>query len=154
MYPAIDTAERTNYVSTLESFLSCFLPILSYIYSSKIFRPRQSRNPRLDRNSTLELLDLLSSLDFSDVESPNQLEAMSKVEEIFKALRMTLEYNSNVLSFTKCRPLDIITGHTDPRDPLNVDLSVHFLQQHLQVHTNTMAKFYEVINKKIPFAVN
>ena len=58
-----------------------------------------------------------------------------------------LAYNSSVHSFTKCRPYDIITGHFDPRDPFDVDLTKHLLQQYIQNHRDQMKLVYEVINE-------
>ncbi|CAH2226625.1 jg26952, partial [Pararge aegeria aegeria] len=40
-----------------------------------------------------------------------------------------LAYNSSVHSFTKCKPYDLILGHTDPRDPTDIDITAHLLQQ-------------------------
>lgn len=58
-----------------------------------------------------------------------------------------LAYNSSIHSFTKCRPLDLITGHFDPRDPLDIDLSEHLLQQYLQDHRHRMNQVYDIINE-------
>lgn len=58
-----------------------------------------------------------------------------------------LAYNSSIHSFTKCRPLEVITGHTDPRDPLDIDLSVHLLQQYVLEHRDKMSKLYEAISE-------
>lgn len=58
-----------------------------------------------------------------------------------------LAYNSSIHSFTKCRPLDVITGHYDPRDPLDIDLSEHLLQQYIQDHRKSMVKVYELMNE-------
>lgn len=58
-----------------------------------------------------------------------------------------LAYNSTIHSFTKCRPIDIITGHFDPRDPLDINLSEHLLQQYIQDHKKSMIKVYELINE-------
>lgn len=58
-----------------------------------------------------------------------------------------LAYNSSIHSFTKCRPIDIITGHLDPRDPLDINLSENTLQQYIQDHRNRMLKVYEILNE-------
>lgn len=58
-----------------------------------------------------------------------------------------LAYNSSIHSFTKCRPIDIITGHLDPRDPLDINLSENALQQFIQDHRNRMLKVYEILNE-------
>lgn len=57
-----------------------------------------------------------------------------------------LGYNSSVHSFTKCRPLDIITGHLDPRDPLDINLSENMLQSYTQEHRIKMQRVFEMIN--------
>lgn len=58
-----------------------------------------------------------------------------------------LGYNSSIHSFTKCRPIDLITGHFDPRDPLDVDLSEHLLQQYSLDHKKRMTQVYDLINE-------
>lgn len=58
-----------------------------------------------------------------------------------------LGYNSSIHSFTKCRPLDLITGHFDPRDPLDVNITEHLLQQYLQEHRKKMQQVFDIINK-------
>lgn len=58
-----------------------------------------------------------------------------------------LAYNSSIHSFTKCRPIDLITGHFDPRDPLDIDLTEHLLQQYLLEHRKRMTNVYEIINE-------
>lgn len=58
-----------------------------------------------------------------------------------------LAYNSSIHSFTKCRPLDLITGHFDPRDPLDIDISEHLLQQFSQDHKKKMNHVYNIINE-------
>ena len=58
-----------------------------------------------------------------------------------------LGYNSSIHSFTKCRPLDIITGHFDPRDPLDIDISEHLLQQYTQDHRQRMQEVYGMLNE-------
>lgn len=57
-----------------------------------------------------------------------------------------LGYNSSIHTFTKCRPLDLITGHFDPRDPLDIDLSTHLIQQYLLTHKEKLRKVYSIIN--------
>lgn len=57
-----------------------------------------------------------------------------------------LAYNSSIHSFTKCRPLDLITGHLDPRDPVDINLSENILQQYMIEHRNKMQKVYDLIN--------
>lgn len=58
-----------------------------------------------------------------------------------------LAYNSTIHSFTKCRPIDIITGHFDPRDPFEVDLGNHLMQQYTQDHREKMKLVYDLINE-------
>lgn len=57
-----------------------------------------------------------------------------------------LGYNSSIHSFTKCRPIEVITGHFDPRDPFDIDLSVHLLQQYVNNHREKMSKVYSLIH--------
>lgn len=56
-------------------------------------------------------------------------------------------YNSSVHSFTKCRPYDLILGHTDPRDPTDIDLTGHLLQNYVQTHREQMKQVYDIINE-------
>lgn len=58
-----------------------------------------------------------------------------------------LAYNSSIHSFTKCRPFDIITGHFDPRDPFDIDMSKHLMQQYMQNHRDSMKIIYNTINE-------
>ncbi|CAK1582403.1 unnamed protein product [Parnassius mnemosyne] len=58
-----------------------------------------------------------------------------------------LAYNSSVHSFTKCRPFDIITGHFDPRDPFDVDMTKHLTQQYVQNHKDQMKLVYETLGE-------
>lgn len=59
-----------------------------------------------------------------------------------------IAYNSSVHTFTKCRPFDIITGHFDPRDPIDIDLTEHLLQQYIQTYREQMKTVYETINER------
>jgi hypothetical protein len=56
-----------------------------------------------------------------------------------------LAYNNSIHSFTKCRPIEVITGHFDPRDAFDVDLTAHLLQQYMTNHKDKMTKVYNVI---------
>lgn len=56
-------------------------------------------------------------------------------------------YNSSVHSFTKCRPYDIINGHFDPRDPLEIDIMKHLMQQYVRTHREQMQIVYSTINE-------
>lgn len=58
-----------------------------------------------------------------------------------------LGYNSSIHSFTKCRPIDLITGHFDPRDSLDLNLSEHLLQNYLQDHKKRLTQVYDTINE-------
>lgn len=58
-----------------------------------------------------------------------------------------LGYNSSIHSFTKCRPIDLITGHFDPRDPIGVDLSEHLLQNYAIEHRKRMQQVYDILNQ-------
>ncbi|GBP86798.1 Retrovirus-related Pol polyprotein from transposon 297 [Eumeta japonica] len=56
-----------------------------------------------------------------------------------------LGYNSSIHSFTRCRPLELITGHFDPRDPSDIHISEHLLQQYVQDHKKRMTIIYDMI---------
>ncbi|CAK1542632.1 unnamed protein product [Leptosia nina] len=57
-----------------------------------------------------------------------------------------LAYNSSIHSLTKCRPFDIITGHYDPRDPTDLNLSERLMQQYMQNHKSNMQTIYNIIH--------
>ncbi|GBP19145.1 hypothetical protein EVAR_83458_1 [Eumeta japonica] len=53
--------------------------------------------------------------------------------------------NSSIHSFTRCRPLEPITRHFDPRDPLDINISEHLLQQYIQDHKKRMTIVYGMV---------
>lgn len=57
-----------------------------------------------------------------------------------------IAYNSSIHSLTKCRPFDLITGHFDPRNPTDLDLTERLLQQYLQEHRSKMDTVYNIIH--------
>lgn len=57
-----------------------------------------------------------------------------------------IAYNSSIHSFTRCRPFDLLTGHFDPRDALDIDLTQLLLQQYTKTHSEQMKKVYDIIN--------
>lgn len=57
-----------------------------------------------------------------------------------------IAYNSSVHSFTKCRPYDLINGHLDPRDPTDIDITGHLMQQYIHSHREQMKTVYNLIN--------
>lgn len=58
-----------------------------------------------------------------------------------------LAYNSSVHSFTKCRPHDIIRGHFEPRDPFDMDMTEHLMQQYILTHRQQMKDVYDKLNE-------
>lgn len=58
-----------------------------------------------------------------------------------------IAYNSSIHSFTKCRPFDLMTGHFDPRNPIDTDITERLLQQYVQNHSELMKKVYDIINE-------
>lgn len=57
-----------------------------------------------------------------------------------------IAYNSSIHSFTRCRPFDLLTGHFDPRDCNDIDITQHLLQQYTQAHRDKMKIVYDIIN--------
>jgi hypothetical protein len=57
-----------------------------------------------------------------------------------------IAYNNSIHSFTKCRPFDLLTGHFDPRTPLDIDMTERLLQQYVQNHREQMKQVYDIIN--------
>lgn len=57
-----------------------------------------------------------------------------------------LGYNSSIHSFTKCRPIELITGHFDPRDPIDINMTEHLLQQYILNHKKRLSLIYNSIN--------
>lgn len=58
-----------------------------------------------------------------------------------------IAYNSSIHSFNKCKPFDLITGHFDPRDPIDIDPVPHLLQQYSINHKEQMKIVYDLINE-------
>lgn len=58
-----------------------------------------------------------------------------------------LAYNHSIHSFTKCKPIEVVTGHYDPRDPFDIDLSSHLLQQYILNHKDRMCMAYKHIHE-------
>lgn len=44
-------------------------------------------------------------------------------------------------------PVDLITGHFDPCDPIDIDLTGYLLQQYLQDHKRRINHVYDMINE-------
>lgn len=57
-----------------------------------------------------------------------------------------IAYNSSIHSLTKCRPFDLISGHFDPRDPTDLNLTERIYQQYIQKHRDTMDTVYKIIH--------
>lgn len=57
-----------------------------------------------------------------------------------------IAYNSSVHSLTKCRPFEVISGHFDPRDPINSNLSERLMQQYVNDHRERMKTIYRHIH--------
>lgn len=57
-----------------------------------------------------------------------------------------IAYNSSTHSLTKCRPFDLISGHYDPRDPTDLNLTERLLQQYMQEHRDRMETVYKIIH--------
>lgn len=58
-----------------------------------------------------------------------------------------LAYNSSIHSLTKCRPFDLITGHFDPRDPIDMNMTERILQQYTQDHRSRMETVYRLVHE-------
>jgi hypothetical protein len=57
-----------------------------------------------------------------------------------------LAYNSSIHSLTKCRPFDIITGHFDPRDPIDIDTTELLIQNYISEHRKKMQTVYDIVH--------
>lgn len=76
------------------------------------------------------------------------LKVQQKNESVLNLINYALlAYNSSIHSLTRCRPIDVITGHFDPRDPLDIDLTTHLLQQYTVEHKNKMTNAYNLIHE-------
>lgn len=74
------------------------------------------------------------------------LKISEKSESVYNLMPYALmAYNSSIHSFTKCKPIDVITGHFDPRDPFDLDLTSHLLQQYMHNHKDKMILAYNTI---------
>ncbi|XP_063891879.1 retrovirus-related Pol polyprotein from transposon 297 [Helicoverpa armigera] len=58
-----------------------------------------------------------------------------------------LAYNSSIHNLTKCRPFDLITGHFDPRDPTDTNITERLLQQYVQDHRSRMQTVYRLVHE-------
>lgn len=58
-----------------------------------------------------------------------------------------IAYNSTIHSFTRCRPFDLLTGHFDPKDFFDIDITQQLLQQYTQNHREQMQKVYDIVNE-------
>lgn len=59
-----------------------------------------------------------------------------------------LAYNSTVHSITKLKPFDIIYGHLNPTDPLDIDLEAQILNDYVQKHKDKTKKIYEIVKDR------
>lgn len=57
-----------------------------------------------------------------------------------------IAYNSSMHSFTRCRPFEVISGHFDPRDPININLTERLMQQYINDHRERMEAIYHHIH--------
>lgn len=57
-----------------------------------------------------------------------------------------LAYNSSIHSFTKCRPFDLITGHFDPRDPIDTNVTELLIQNYMNDHRDKMKTVYDLVH--------
>lgn len=74
------------------------------------------------------------------------LKLSHKLESVMNLMPYAiLAYNNSIHSLTKCKPLEVITGHFDPRDPFDMDISSHLLQQYMVNHKDKMKIAYNTI---------
>lgn len=57
-----------------------------------------------------------------------------------------IAYNSSIHSLTKCRPFDVLTGHFDPRNPIDLNMTDRYLQTYIQEHRSRMETVYKIIH--------
>lgn len=58
-----------------------------------------------------------------------------------------IAYNSSIHSLTKCRPIDLINGHFDPRDPSDMNITERLLQQYSSTHRDKMRIVYDIVHE-------
>lgn len=58
-------------------------------------------------------------------------------------------YNNSIHSATNKKPIDIINGHINNRDPFDIDLEGIYLQHYINRHRDTTKELYHNINKTL-----
>lgn len=60
-----------------------------------------------------------------------------------------LGYNNSIHSVTKQKPIDVINGHTNSRDPFDIDVENVCLQSYVDRHKDVTKELYSALNKRL-----
>lgn len=60
-----------------------------------------------------------------------------------------LGYNNSIHSVTKRKPVDIINGHLDTKDPLNIDINEKLINNQVKKHRDITEELYRNMNAKL-----
>lgn len=60
-----------------------------------------------------------------------------------------LGYNNSIHSTTKQKPIDIINGHLNTKDPFDIDINQKLINNYIQEHRDTTKEIYKTLNEKL-----
>lgn len=60
-----------------------------------------------------------------------------------------LGYNNSIHSVTKQKPIDIINGHLNSKDPFNIDINQTLLNNYIQEHRDSTKEIYKKLNEHL-----
>lgn len=66
-----------------------------------------------------------------------------------KMIYAILGYNNSIHSVTKFKPIDIVNGHTDSTDFVDIDLAAHLRSDYVMKHREQTALIYSHLNAKM-----
>ncbi|HEY9486356.1 MAG TPA: hypothetical protein VIQ04_06925 [Nitrososphaeraceae archaeon] len=58
-------------------------------------------------------------------------------------------YNHSIHSVTKLKPVEIINGHLENEDPLNIDVEKIMINDYLENHKNRTKIIYQELNRRL-----
>ena len=60
-----------------------------------------------------------------------------------------LGYNNSIHSVTKQKPIDVINGHLNSKDPFNLDLNEKLLNNYIHEHRELTKEIYKKLNEQL-----
>lgn len=86
------------------------------------------------------LIELLRIIKEKDKNSTNILNQMPYA---------ILSYNNSIHSATKQKPIDVINGHLNTKDPLNIDINEKFINNYIENHRDKTLEIYKNLNENL-----